>query len=152
MRFAKYLEREEVEFRNAIPTNTFIEAAATAGIKPIVCRQERVGVGIADGKPTRINSGKRIGVFTHEAGPVRRKRVLGITTAYSRLRSDLSIASRWPRAQHVAGISFFWSVQAYAPVMNGLKTSTSANQVPEIMRRAFSYLNGRLGPVFIQIP
>ena len=43
------LKREGVEFLSCYPTNTLIEAAASAGIKPIVCRQERVGVGIADG-------------------------------------------------------------------------------------------------------
>ena len=56
------LKREGVEFLSCYPTNTLIEAAAAAGIKPIVCRQERVGVGIADGF-TRITNGKRIGVF-----------------------------------------------------------------------------------------
>ena len=55
------LKREGVEFLSCYPTNTLIEAAAAAGIKPIVCRQERVGVGIADGF-TRITNGKRIGV------------------------------------------------------------------------------------------
>ena len=46
---AEILQREGVEFLACYPTNTLIEAAASAGIRPIVCRQERVGVGIADG-------------------------------------------------------------------------------------------------------
>ena len=60
---AEILKREGVEFLSCYPTNTMIEAAATAGIRPIVCRQERVGVGIADGF-SRVTNGKRIGVFT----------------------------------------------------------------------------------------
>ena len=62
------LKIEGVDFLSCYPTNTLIEAAAAAGIRPIVCRQERVGVGIADGF-TRVHNGKRIGVFTMQAGP-----------------------------------------------------------------------------------
>jgi acetolactate synthase-1/2/3 large subunit len=71
---AEILKREGVEFLSCYPTNTMIEAAATAGIRPIVCRQERVGVGIADGF-TRVTNGKRIGVFSMQAVPARRMRI-----------------------------------------------------------------------------
>ncbi len=40
------LKREGVEFLSCDPTNPLIEAAAMAGIRPIVCRQERVGFSI----------------------------------------------------------------------------------------------------------
>ena len=43
------LKREGVEYLPCFPTTPVIEAAALGGIRPIVCRQERVGVGIADG-------------------------------------------------------------------------------------------------------
>jgi Thiamine pyrophosphate-requiring enzymes [acetolactate synthase, pyruvate dehydrogenase (cytochrome), glyoxylate carboligase, phosphonopyruvate decarboxylase] len=64
---AEILKREGVEFLSCYPTNPLIEAAASAGIRPIVCRQERVGVGIADGF-SRVTNGRRIGVFTMQAG------------------------------------------------------------------------------------
>ena len=99
------LKREGVEFLSCYPTNTLIEAAATAGIKPIVCRQERVGVGIADGF-TRVTNGKRIGVFTMQAGPGAENAFSGITTAYSDSVPMLCSARR-PCAQYVAGLSFF---------------------------------------------
>ena len=70
---AEILKREGVEFLSCYPTNTMIEAAATAGIRPIVCRQERVGVGIADGF-SRVTNGKRIGVFSMR--PARAPRML----------------------------------------------------------------------------
>ena len=44
---SQILKREGVDFLACYPTNTLIEAAAAAGIKPLICRQERVGVGIA---------------------------------------------------------------------------------------------------------
>ena len=69
------LKREGVEFLSCYPTNPLIEAAAMAGIRPIVCRQERVGVGIADGF-TRVTNGQRIGVFAMQVWPGRGKCLL----------------------------------------------------------------------------
>ena len=76
------LKREGVEFLTCYPTGTLIEAAAIEGVRPIVCRQERVGVGIADGF-TRISNGRRTGVFTMQSGPGSENAFSGIATAYS---------------------------------------------------------------------
>ena len=46
---AEILKREGIGVLSCFPTTPVIEAAAAAGIRPIICRQERVGVGIADG-------------------------------------------------------------------------------------------------------
>ena len=46
---AEILKREGVSTLFCFPTTPIIEAAAAAGIKPVVCRQERVGVHMADG-------------------------------------------------------------------------------------------------------
>ena len=65
---AEILVREGVEFLSCFPTTPVIESAAQAGIRPIICRQERVGVGIADGF-SRTTNGKRMGVFAMQYGP-----------------------------------------------------------------------------------
>ena len=148
---AEILKREGVEFLSCYPTNTLIEAAASAGIKPIVCRQERVGVGIADGF-TRVTNGKRIGVFTMQAGPGAENAFAGITTAYSDSVPVLLLPVGHARNTSQV-FRFFRSVQAYAPVTKWIEEITLADQVPEIMRRAFSHLKmGRLGPVLVEIP
>jgi acetolactate synthase-1/2/3 large subunit len=148
---AEILKREGVEFLSCYPTNTLIEAAASAGIRPIVCRQERVGVGIADGF-TRVNNGKRIGVFTMQAGPGAENAFSGITTAYSDSVPVLLLPVGHARNTSQV-FHFFRSVQAYAPVTKWTEEITLVDQVPEIMRRAFSYLKmGRLGPVLVEIP
>src|SRR5499427_6774665 len=145
------LKREGVEFLSCYPTNTLIEAAASAGIKPIVCRQERVGVGIADGF-TRVTNGKRIGVFTMQAGPGAENAFSGITTAYSDSVPVLLLPVGHARNTSQV-FHFFRSVQAYAPVTKWTEEITLANQVPEIMRRAFSYIKmGRLGPLLVDLP
>ena len=148
---AEILKREGVEFLSCYPTNTMIEAAATAGIRPIVCRQERVGVGIADGF-TRVTNGKRIGVFTMQAGPGAENAFSGISTAYSDSVPILLLPVGHARNTSQV-FHFFRSVQAYAPVTKWTEEITLTDQVPEIMRRAFSYLKmGRLGPVLVEIP
>ena len=148
---AEILKREGVEFLSCYPTNTMIEAAATAGIRPIVCRQERVGVGIADGF-SRVHNGKRIGVFSMQAGPGAENAYSGITTAYSDSTPILLLPVG--HARNTSQVHrFFRSVEAYASVTKWTEEITLANQVPEIMRRAFSYMKmGRPGPVLVEIP
>ncbi len=148
---AETLKREGVEFLSCYPTNTLIEAAATAGIKPIVCRQERVGVGIADGF-TRVTNGRRIGVFTMQAGPGAENAFSGIATAYSDSVPVLLLPVG--HARHTSQVHhFFRSVQAYAPVTKWTEEIPLADQALEVMRRAFSYLKlGRPGPVLVEIP
>jgi acetolactate synthase-1/2/3 large subunit len=148
---SEILKREGVDFLSCYPTNTLIEAAACAGIKPIVCRQERVGVGIADGF-SRITNGKRIGVFTMQAGPGAENAFAGIATAYSDSVPVLLLPVGHARSTSQVS-RFFRSVEAYAPVTKWTEEITLANQLSETMRRAFSYLKmGRLGPVLVEIP
>ena len=148
---AEILKREGVEFLSCYPTNTMIEDAATAGIRPIDCRQERVGVGIADGF-SRVTNGKRIGVFSMQAGPGAENAYSGITTAYSDSTPILLLPVG--HARNTSQVHrFFRSVEAYASVTKWTEEITLASQVPEIMRRAFSYMKmGRPGPVLVEIP
>lgn len=148
---AEILKREAVEFLACYPTNTLIEAAASAGIRPIVCRQERVGVGIADGF-TRVTNGKRIGVFTMQAGPGAENAYAGVATAYSDSVPVLCLPVGHPRDTSQV-FHFFRSVQAYAPITKWTEEITVSSEVPAVMRRAFSYLKlGRPGPVLVEIP
>src|SRR4030095_14531925 len=128
---AEILKRESVEFFSCYPTNPLIEAAASAGIRPLVCRQERVGVGIADGF-SRVTNGRRIGVFTMQAGPGAENAFSGVATAYSDSVPVLCLPAGHTRVPSQA-FHFFRSVQAYAPVTKWTEEITLANQVPEIM-------------------
>ena len=53
---ARTLKTQGIEYLSCFPTTSMIEAAAQAGIRPIICRQERVGVHIADGY-SRVTNG-----------------------------------------------------------------------------------------------
>jgi thiamine pyrophosphate-dependent acetolactate synthase large subunit-like protein len=79
---AEILKREGISILPSFPTTAVIEAAAAAGIKPIICRQERVGVGIADGW-SRVRNGKPVGAFAMQYGPGAENAYAGVATAYS---------------------------------------------------------------------
>ena len=60
---AKILKAEGVEWMACFPAQTLIDQAAREGIRPILSRQERAGVNMADGF-SRVKNGKTVGVFT----------------------------------------------------------------------------------------
>src|ERR1700691_5932392 len=65
---ARVLKDEGVEHLICYPRNLLIDRCVELGIRPIICRQERVGAGIADGI-SRSTNGKHIGVFAPQGGP-----------------------------------------------------------------------------------
>ncbi len=148
---AEIVKREGVEFLSCYPSSPIIDAMAAAGIKPIVCRQERVGVGIADGY-SRISNGRRIGVFTMQFGPGSENAFSGVATAYSDSVPVLLLPMGHPSDR--AGIKpYFSSVRSYDAVTKWVERVSVAEQVPEIMRRAFSLLRmGKPGPVMLEVP
>src|SRR5207244_3216077 len=69
-------------FLSCFPTTPIIQACAAAGIRPQVCAQERVGVGIADGY-SRITNGNPVGVFAMQYGPGAENASPGVATAFA---------------------------------------------------------------------
>src|SRR5438445_7433745 len=148
---AEILKREGVEFLSTYPTTPLIDAVAAAGIRPVLCRQERVGVGIADGF-TRTANGRRIGVFAMQYGPGAENAFPGVATVYSDSVPILvlPLGHQRDRAQV---FPLFSSARAYASVTKWVETLNQPEQVAEVMRRAFNLLKmGRPGPVMVEIP
>src|ERR1700747_394635 len=65
---AEILKREGIEILCGYPVNHLIEFAANANIRPIMVRQERIGVHMADAI-SRVTSGRTIGAFCMQHGP-----------------------------------------------------------------------------------
>jgi len=148
---AEIMKREGVEFLSTYPTTPIIDAAAAAGIRPVLCRQERVGVGIADGF-SRTTNGRRLGVFAMQYGPGAENAFPGVATAYSDSVPILvlPLGHQRDRAQV---FPLFSSARTYASVTKWVETLNQAEQVSEVMRRAFNLLRmGRPGPVMVEIP
>jgi acetolactate synthase I/II/III large subunit len=148
---AEILKREGVEFLSTYPTTPLIDAVAAAGIRPVLCRQERVGVGIADGF-SRTTNGRRLGVFAMQYGPGAENAFPGVATAYSDSVPILvlPLGHQRDRAQV---FPLFSSARTYASVTKWVETLNQPEQVSEVMRRAFNLLKmGRPGPVMVEIP
>ena len=148
---SQILLREKVEFLSAYPTTPIIEAAAEAGIRPIICRQERVGVGIADGF-TRVRNGRPPGVFAMQSGPGAENAFAGVATAFSDAVPMLLLPLGHPRERDGV-FPLFSSMRSYATVTKYIEQVSTADRVVEAMRRAFSRVKmGRPGPVMVEIP
>src|ERR1700687_1274992 len=76
------LKREGVTTLFCFPTTSVIETAVAGGLRPIICRQERVGVDMADGY-ARVTNGKPPGVFAMQYGPGAENAFPGIATTFS---------------------------------------------------------------------
>lgn len=148
---AEVLKREGVDFLSCFPSTPMMDAAAKAKLKPIVCRQERVGVGIADGY-SRICNGQRIGVFAMQFGPGAENAFSGVATAYSDSVPVLLLPLG--HASDRSGMKpYFSSVRSYDAVTKWVERINLPELVPEVMRRAFSLLKmGKPGPVMLEIP
>src|SRR5207253_6134120 len=119
--------------------------------RPVLCRQERVGVGIADGF-SRTTTGRRLGVFAMQYGPGAENAFAGVATAYSDSVPllVLPVGHQRDRAQVFPLVS---SARTYASVTKWVETLNQPEQVGEVMRRAFNLLKmGRPGPVMVEIP
>ena len=148
---AEILKREGTEFLSCYPRNPLIEASAALDIRPILCRQERVGVGIADGY-SRVKRGKRNGVFAAQAGPGIENAFPGVAQAFSENVPLLVIAGGMPlERQYVRPV--FRAANVFRPVTKWSALAHSVQELPDLMRRAYHAMrSGKAGPVLIEVP
>jgi acetolactate synthase I/II/III large subunit len=148
---AQILKQEGTEFLSCYPRNQTIEPCAAIDIRPILCRQERVGVGIADGY-SRIKRGKKNGVFGAQAGPGIENAFPGIAQAFSENVPILVIAGGLPLSrQYVRPV--FRAADVYRPVTKWSALAHNVQELPSLMRRAYAAMrSGKPGPVLIEVP
>ena len=148
---AHVLKQEGVDVLFAYPVNTIIEAAARADIRTVICRQERIGLHMADAY-SRLSSGEKIGTFCMQHGPGAENAFGGIAQAYSESSPILVLPAGYPRRL----ANYYPNYNSTLNTKHVTKWSeplTMGRALPEVMRRAFVQLrNGRPGPVQIEIP
>ena len=111
---AEILRREGTGFLACYPRNPLIEACSALDIRPILCRQERVGVGMADGY-SRIRRGRRNGVFAAQAGPGIENAFPGVAQAFTENVPVLIIPAGLPlERQYLHPV--FRAADVYRPV------------------------------------
>jgi acetolactate synthase I/II/III large subunit len=148
---AEILKREGTEFLACYPRNSLIEACAALDIRPILCRQERVGVGMADGY-SRIKRGTRNGVFAAQAGPGIENAFPGIAQAFTENVPMLIIPAGLPlERQYLHPV--FRAADVYRPVTKWSALAHSVQELPDLMRRAYHAMrSGKGGPVLVEVP
>lgn len=148
---ANILKMEGTEYLFCYPANPLIEAAAIAGIQPIMSRTERTTVNMADGY-TRVTNGKRTGVVVTQAGPGIENAFAGIAHAYAESTPILVIPGGTAR-NRLGQSPDFDAVSAYQGVTKWVTQANQADRIPEMMRRAYTFLrSGRASPVMVQVP
>jgi acetolactate synthase-1/2/3 large subunit len=148
---AEILRRENTDFVACYPRNGVIEACARIGIRPILCRQERVGVGMAEGY-SRVHQGTRIGVFAPQAGPGIENSFPGVAQAFSDGMPILVLTGAAATGrEHISPV--FSAVDNFRHITKWATKISDAAQIPDVFRRAYHLMrNGRPGPVLIEIP
>ena len=148
---AQALKAEGVDFMVAFPAQRLIDVAAKAGIRPIICRQERTGVNMADGF-SRVNNGRRIGIFSMQQGPGAENAFGGVAQAYADSVPILALPGGEP--MHRRGIQpTFDAVPNYKGITKWAAVIHRPEDITAMVRRAFAQLkHGRLGPVLVEMP
>src|ERR1700716_2668442 len=145
------LKREGVSTLFCFPTTPIIEAAVAGGLRPVICRQERVGVHMADGC-ARVTNGNLPGVFAMQYGPGAENAFAGIASAYSDSTPVLLLPLGHPR-ETAQMFPLFNSTRTYASVTKHVEPVNMPEHAVPAMRRAFNALkNGRPGPVMVEVP
>jgi acetolactate synthase-1/2/3 large subunit len=148
---AQILKREGVEWVIGYPVNHILERAAAADIRPIIVRQERTGLHMAEAI-SRVTSGRKLGVFAMQHGPGTENAYGGVAQAYSESVPVLVMPMGYARQSAWSGRRYNASV-SMAGVTKSAEPVTSARQLPAIFRRAFTQLrSGRGGPVLVEVP
>ena len=147
----KILKAEGVEWISCFPAQTLINEASKEGIRPILCRQERAGVNMADGF-SRVNNGNKIGVFTMQSGPGAENAFGGVAQAYADSVPILLIPGGQP-AGRMGVHPNFEAVPNYKGVTKWAGLINTVERIPEMMSRAFTQMkHGRPGPVMLEFP
>src|SRR5580693_6731973 len=148
---AEIMKREGIEILCGYPVNHLIEHAANANIRPIMVRQERIGIHMADAI-SRVTSGETIGAFCMQHGPGAENAMGGVAQCYGESVPVLILPQGYPR--RIANIDpNFNSSQAMKAYAKSTEPIAIASEVGNIFRRAFTKLkNGRGGPVIVEIP
>jgi thiamine pyrophosphate-dependent acetolactate synthase large subunit-like protein len=148
---AEIMKREGFDILCAYPVNHLIEHAANIDIRPIIVRQERIGLHMADAI-SRVTSGDKIGAFCMQHGPGTENAYGGIAQAYSESIPILVVPGGYPRRTAQVGANYY-ATREMRGIAKIAESITSPEEVINVMRRAMSRIrNGRGGPAIVEVP
>ena len=148
---ARIMKAEGIEILCGYPVNHLIEFAAAQSIRPVIVRQERIGLHMADAI-SRVTSGRKLGAFCMQHGPGSENAFGGVAQCYGESIPVLVVPQGYPR--RIAGIDpNFSSALQMRGVTKSAEYLMLPKETPNVLRRAFSRLrNGRGGPCLVEVP
>ncbi len=148
---AEVMKRERSEYLLCYPLNPLTETCSAVGIKPIIVRQERIGLHMAD-CISRQTSGEQVGVFCMQSGPGCENSMGAVAQAWSEGVPLVVIPGGYGRAQTWLR-PYFNAALNYQHITKHAEQITAPEQIVPALRRAFTMArNGRPGPVLIEVP
>ncbi len=146
---AQILKLEGVQNIMCYPRHALIDPCAKLGIRPYVCRQERVGVGMADGI-SRSTDGRQIGVFLMQGGAGIENGFGGVAQVFGDNVPVLILPTGPVGRNHTT--PHFQAVKNFGNITKWVTDIDKPARISEIMRRAFHNLrNGKPGPVMVEL-
>ena len=148
---ARILQAEGVEYVSCFPHSEIIDAVANVGIRPILARQERTAIHIADGY-SRMNDGRKVGVATVQYGPGSENAFGSIAQAYADSSPILYLPTGYPSENLGVAPNFDASVNL-RHVTKWAEKANAIERIPQMMQHAIAEVrNGKGGPVMLEIP
>ncbi|MSQ50911.1 MAG: thiamine pyrophosphate-requiring protein [Betaproteobacteria bacterium] len=146
---AGILKQEGVRQLMCYPRHALIDPCAKLGIRPYVCRQERVGIGMADGI-SRSTNGRQIGVFLMQGGAGIENGFGGVAQVFGDNVPVLILPTGPVGRNHTT--PHFQGVKNFGNITKWVTDIDKPERIADIMRRAFHNLrNGKPGPVMVEL-
>ncbi len=148
---AGILKKEGVEIIPAFPHSEIIESGSRLGLRPLIVRQERHALHIADGY-ARATAGRKVACSTVQYGPGSENAIGALAQCYADnvpvlhmpggyQLADQGIKPNFNAARNTQLITK-WSEMVY-----------QCERIPQMMQNAFAQMrNGRPGPVMLEVP
>ena len=146
---AEIMKREGTEYLLAYPLNPLTESCSAVGIRPIIVRQERIGLHMAD-CISRQTSGDKVGVFCQQVGPGCENSFGAVAQAFSEGVPLVVMPGGYPREVSWVRPNFNATLN-YQHITKTCELITTPQMIVPAMRRAYTMArNGRPGPVVIE--
>ena len=148
---AQILKKEGIECLPCFPHSMIIDSAAKVGIRPVIVRQERHALHMADGY-ARVSAGHKFCTTTVQHGPGSENVAGAIAQCFSENVPVLHIPGGYPRADQ--GLNPNYSApRNLQHITKRCEMVPVAHRIPQMMQNAFAMLrNGRPGPIVIEVP
>ncbi|MDH2357659.1 thiamine pyrophosphate-requiring protein [Bradyrhizobium sp. SSUT112] len=148
---AGILKKEGVRYIPSFPHSDIIDSGAKAGIRPLIVRQERHALHIADGF-ARMTGGREICCSTVQLGPGSENAIGAVAQCYGDNVPVLHMPGGYPRS--VQGIHpNFNAARNMQSIAKWCEMVMTIDRLPQMMQNAFALLkNGRPGPVVLEVP